>query len=103
MLSIDTNELEQSIEQIIESSVNKAIEKHALKEQLPPLLTRKEFMELVGISNTKCNELFHREDFPVIRDFGHPRVPTKELMEWISFNTEWSRKHFTNQDFKSVI
>ena len=99
MLTIDNSQLEKTIQE----AVDKAIERHALKEQLPPLLTRKQFMELVDIGPTKCNELFHREDFPVIREFGHPRVPTKELLEWISHNTEWSNNHLSNSIFKSVI
>lgn len=99
MLEIKTDELEH----VIQQAVDKAIEKHALKEKLPPLLTRQEFMDLTGIGATKCNELFHREDFPVIRDFGHPRVPTKELFEWISINTEWSYKNINNKDLLNVV
>lgn len=56
-------------------------------KQLPPLLTRKEFMELTQISASKCNELFHREDFPVTRELGHPRVVTKDFLEWLSDST----------------
>lgn len=55
------------------------------EKQLPPLLSRKEFMELVGIGETKCNELFHRQDFyPVTREFGHPKVVTKLFFEWLN-------------------
>lgn|SRR5690625_4499774 len=102
MLSINTEELEQ----VIQQAVDKAIKKHALKEQLPPLLTRKQFMELVDIGATKCNELFNRADFPVIREFGHPRVPTKEFLEWVSANTQnrqWGYKHIKNKDLLDVV
>lgn len=58
---------------------------------LPPLLTRTQFMKLVGIGETKCAELFNRRDFPVNREFGHPRVPTELLFEWINANTDWVR------------
>ena|SRR5690625_560313 len=54
------------------------------QNKLPPLLTRKEFMELAGIGESKCAELFHRSDFPVNRELGHPRVPTKAFFEWIA-------------------
>lgn len=40
-------------------------------------------MELAGIGESKCNELFHRRDFPVNREMGHPRVPTKLFLEWV--------------------
>ncbi|MEF2293105.1 DNA-binding protein [Virgibacillus dokdonensis] len=54
------------------------------QKQLPPLLTRKQFMELVDIGSTKCNELFNREGFPVTREFGHPRVITKLFFDWVN-------------------
>ena len=57
------------------------------EKQLPPILTRKEFMELAGIGVTKCNELFNRADFPVSRELGHPRVPTKRFFEWLNETT----------------
>ncbi|MBD8026457.1 hypothetical protein H9636_07265 [Ureibacillus sp. Re31] len=58
---------------------------------MPALLTRKEFMEFVGVGETKCAELFKRHDFPVTYEFGHPRVPTSLLLEWINANTDWVR------------
>jgi|SRR5699024_1795101 len=54
------------------------------QNDLPHLMTRKEFMKLVGIGDSKCNELFHRQDFPVNRELGHPRVPTKAFFEWLN-------------------
>jgi|SRR5690625_4431157 len=63
-----------------------------LLSELPPLLTRKQFMELTGIGESKCAELFNREDFPVTREFGHPRVPTKLLFDWIYENTDWVQR-----------
>lgn len=63
------------------------------QNELPHLMTRKQFMELVGIADSKCNELFHRKDFPVNRELGHPRVPTKAFFEWL---------HATNQNAGEV-
>lgn len=62
------------------------------REELPPLMTRKQFMELVGIGESKCNELFHRQDFPVNRELGHPRVPTKAFFEWLSATNQNARE-----------
>lgn len=72
------------------------IEEIKQQEKLPPLLTRQQFMELVGIGETKCWELFNRKDFPVIREFGHPRVPTAQLFEWINQNTDWMQQYAPN-------
>lgn len=69
------------------------IEELNLRTQFPPVLSRKEFMEFVGIGETKCAELFNRRDFPVNREFGHPKVPTQLLMEWIHANTDWVREN----------
>ncbi|WP_079708583.1 hypothetical protein [Paraliobacillus ryukyuensis] len=53
--------------------------------KLPPLLTRKQFMEVAGIKDKKCNELFNRADFyPLTRKLGHPRVDTEQLFKWIN-------------------
>jgi len=68
------------------------------QKQLPPLLTRKEFMELVGIGESKCAELFHREDFPVNRELGHPRVVTKDFFDWMAAtNQNAAEVNFSNQ------
>jgi len=68
------------------------------QKQLPPLLTRKEFMELVGIGESKCAELFHREDFPVNRELGHPRVVTKDFFDWMAAtNQNAAEVNFFNQ------
>lgn len=45
-------------------------------------------MELVGIGESKCNELFHRQDFPVNREMGYPRVPTKAFFEWVNATSQ---------------
>ncbi len=64
-----------------------------LKESgLPPLLTRKEFMDLTGVGPTKCNELFNRFDFPVTRELGHPKVPTKLFFDWLYESTQNSHE-----------
>lgn len=68
------------------------------QKQLPPLLTRKEFMDLVGIGESKCAELFHRTDFPVNRELGHPRVVTKDFFDWMAAtNQNAAEVNFFNQ------
>jgi len=68
------------------------------QKQLPPLLTRKEFMDLVGIGESKCAELFHRSDFPVNRELGHPRVVTKDFFDWLAAtNQNAAEINFFNQ------
>jgi hypothetical protein len=82
-----TEEEIKAIATEIRNQVVPVILREVHEKQLPPLMTRKQFMELVDIGPTKCNELFNRADFPVTRELGHPRVPTKEFLEWVSQNT----------------
>src|SRR5690625_887177 len=84
MLNVELNK------EFTESFVNEVIEKlvpillqELNQNELPHLLTRKQFMDLVGIGESKCNELLQRKDFPVNRELGHPRVPTKSFFEWL--------------------
>src|SRR5699024_2223226 len=85
MLNIEINEefSKTLVNDVVEQLVPILLQE--LKQnELPHLLTRKQFMELVNIGESKCNELFHRRDFPVNRELGHPRVPTKEFFKWLS-------------------
>lgn len=81
------------LQEVINIAVDQALERHALKSSLPPLLTKSQLMDLLDIGATKASELLNREDFPVIREFGHPRVPTHLLMIWIDEHTEWIREN----------
>nr|WP_244864927.1 DNA-binding protein [Xylanibacillus composti] len=61
----------------------------------PPVLSRTKLMEFLGIKETKASELMNRADFPVIREFGHPKVPTHLLLKWIDSHTDWVEENST--------
>ncbi|MBG9795619.1 hypothetical protein ABD76_25430 [Paenibacillus dendritiformis] len=88
------------LSEIINNAIKKAFDNLKVKNELPLLLTRTQLMELLDIGSTKASELLNREDFPVIREFGHPRVPTHLFMIWIEEHTEWVRENTGN---KSII
>ena len=73
----------EQLQQMINEAVDKAIERHALKEQLPPTLTKTQFQELMGISHAKASELINRSNFPVTRELGHPRINIAKLLQWL--------------------
>lgn len=83
----------QQLESIINAAVDKALERHSLQNSLPPILNRTQFMELLDIGPTKAAELFNREDFPVFREMGHPRILTHLLLQWCERHTDWTEKH----------
>ncbi|MFJ7841624.1 hypothetical protein ACIQXG_19510 [Lysinibacillus sphaericus] len=89
--SLEFDLFEQKLSLAIEKAYQQGVEDGRSKYGLKALMTRKEFMNFAGIGETKCAELFNRRDFPVNREFGHPRVPTQLLLEWINANTDWVR------------
>ncbi|MCM3316150.1 helix-turn-helix domain-containing protein [Rummeliibacillus stabekisii] len=95
-IQFDTEQLRE----IISEEVKKAVSEAVSRKELPPLLTRKELMELLHISQTKTSELLGRADFPVFREAG-VLIPTKSLFEWIDRHTDWVEEN--TRYFKSVI
>lgn len=95
-IEFDTEELRKMIHEEVKKAVSEAVS----TTELPPLLTRKELMQLLHIGETKTSELLGRSDFPVFREAG-VLIPTKALFEWIDKHTEWVDTN--TQYFKSVI
>lgn len=96
-LSFSQDEIQNLVTEI-KSQLIPVLIQELRQKQLPPLLTRKEFMDLVGIGESKCAELFHRSDFPVNRELGHPRVVTKDFFDWMAAtNQNAAEVNFFNQ------
>jgi len=87
-VELDMEQLQQVVADAVNSAVKSALENQVFSK-LPPLLTRTQLMEMFDIGATKASELLGREDFPVLREFGHPRIPTHLLMQWIEKHTDW--------------
>ncbi|MDQ0658804.1 DNA-binding protein [Paenibacillus sp. W2I17] len=88
IIEIDPNTLQQ----MIMTAVQEAIEQCNLaSSNHPALMDKTQLMNFLGIGATKAAELLNRDDFPVIREFGHPRIPLHSLMIWIDEHTEWIR------------
>ncbi|MGM1022977.1 MAG: DNA-binding protein [Bacillota bacterium] len=83
----------QQLQQLIVDAVEKALERNSFSaaNHQPVLFDKQQLMDFLRIGSTKASELLNREDFPVIREFGHPRVPLHALMVWIDEHTEWVR------------
>ena len=87
-IKLTNEELEQIAMITAETVAGALLDRIEKIDKLPPLLTRKQFMEVANIKDKKCNELFNRPDFPVTRELGHPRVVTSKLFEWIEQDIE---------------
>ncbi|SFM44203.1 hypothetical protein [Salibacterium qingdaonense] len=85
--------IEDTIKQAVEEAIQPLAQRIDRLEKgdsnLPVLLTKQELKEVLGIGNTKASELLNRPDFPVIREFGNPKVPRDQLLKWIDEHTEW--------------
>ncbi|MFB9326970.1 DNA-binding protein [Paenibacillus aurantiacus] len=81
------------LQTMIKNAIDAALESHSFTNSLPPILNRTQFMELLDIGATKAAELFNRKDFPVIREFGHPKILTHQLMQWCEQHSEWVSQH----------
>jgi len=89
-IELDPTELQQYISKAVEDAFSKI--DFALKDdskKYPALMDKNELMEFLRIGHTKASELLNRADFPVIREFGHPRIPLHSLMIWIDEHTDW--------------
>ena len=86
-----------ALRQMIREEVREAVKEHSKAQELPPMLTVTELMELLHIGRTKASELLGRADFPVFREAG-VLIPINLLFEWIERNTHWveqNTKHFS--------
>lgn len=86
MLNVEfSDEFKQSIAKEVVQQLVPILLRELKQNELPHLLSRKQFMELVDIGVSKCNELFHRDDFyPLTREFGNPKVVTHLFFEWLN-------------------
>ena len=87
-ISFSEQEISTMITELTNQLIPEIRKQIELIDKLPPLLTRKQFMEVANIKDKKCNELFNRYDFPVTRELGHPREVTSKLFEWLDKDIE---------------
>ncbi|PAD69905.1 hypothetical protein CHH83_05725 [Bacillus sp. 7586-K] len=87
MLTLDKEAFREMFSEIIKEEVTKALQDFRTT-QLPPMLTRQQFMDLLNIKQAKASELLNRPDFPVFREAG-VLVPTHMLFKWIEKHTSW--------------
>lgn len=86
----------EQLQQVINEAIARAFEKHIVPQSLPPILSKAQLMELLDIGKTKAAELLNREDFPVTRELGHPKVLTHLLIRWMEQHTEWVSENASN-------
>jgi len=94
MIQINVDFADEQFREILRQEVEKAMADVIRKNELPPMLTKKELMNLLRIKDTKASELLNRPDFPVFREAG-VLIPTHLLFQWIEKNTKWLEENST--------
>jgi predicted XRE-type DNA-binding protein len=101
MIKVNIDFKSEEFRQVLREELANAIGDVMKQRQLPPMLTRKQMMEVLHISQTKASELLNRPDFPVFREAG-VLIPTHLLFKWIEKNTRWIAEN-TNYFNKEAI
>lgn len=81
-------EFRENLRSLMREEFQGMMKEFAESQQLPPLLTRKEMMEVLRISHDKAAQLMARPDFPVSRVAG-VLIDRDKLFEWIDRHTQW--------------
>jgi hypothetical protein len=78
---------EEQFRKIIREEISKATSQQ--KDESLQLLDTSDLMSIFKVGRNKVSELWSRQDFPVNRELGHPRVAKHLLIKWIDSHSEW--------------
>lgn len=73
----------KDLQEVIRDEVRQAVGEALRERQLPILLSLQEMADLLGVSHTTAYRASKIQGFPVTHDFGHAKVVTDQLLEWI--------------------
>ncbi len=77
------------LKEVISDAVRKAVGEAMQERQLPILLSLQEAAELLGVSYATVYRASKIQGFPVTHDFGHAKVVTDQLLEWIKSRSNY--------------
>lgn len=98
MLMLSAEELKAIVQEAVSEAVSQLKLERGMIKQLPPLLTREEFMDVMNISSTTATRIIERPDFRVFRR-GKLLIETEFLFEWIRNNSDWVEE---NTKYRSI-
>ena len=86
-LNISTNIIElQEVKHYLKKSI------YTNYDELPLLLSVKQLVDLMGVSDSTIYELIQEDDFPSLRIGKRIVVPKEELRKWISAHTKGAKE-----------
>lgn len=87
---IEVNFNTDDLAELISQEVKKAVAEAMTERQLPYLMTLKETADFLGVSYPTVHRASKIKGFPVTYDFGHTKVVTDQLLEWIKNRSNYA-------------
>lgn len=77
------------LEKFISTAVKKEVGEALRERQLPILLSLQDAADLLGVSHTTVYRASKIQGFPVTHDFGHAKIVTDQLLQWIKSRSNY--------------
>ncbi len=74
---------------VIREEIRQAVSEALRDRQLPILLSLQEAADLLGVSHTTVYRASKIQGFPVTHDFGHAKIVTDQLLQWIKSRSNY--------------
>lgn len=74
---------------VIREEIRQAVSEAFRDRQLPILLSLQEAADLLGVSHTTVYRASKIQGFPVTHDFGHAKIVTDQLLQWIKSRSNY--------------
>lgn len=87
---IEVNFNTADLAELISREVKKAVAEAMTERQLPYLMTIQETADFLGVSYPTVYRASKIKGFPVTHDFGHTKVVTDQLLEWIKNRSNYA-------------
>lgn len=79
----------QDLKEVINETVRQAVGEALRERQLPILLSLQDAADLLGVSYTTVYRASKIQGFPVNHDFGHAKIVTDQLLQWIKSRSNY--------------
>lgn len=77
------------LKEFIGDEVKRAVGEALRERQLPILLSLQDAADLLGVSHTTVYRASKIQGFPVTHDFGHAKIVTDQLLQWIKCRSNY--------------